>query len=312
MTDIVLDDEQRYAVESDVSMIVDASPGSGKTRVLTQKASRLLTQGKNILCLCFTRAAAAEMSARVPDLPATTIHSFCNAAVGWKVPTGGTEDDGYQFLLHRYLTEPDFQFDWVLVDECQDLNPEQMDVVLSMVRDKIFAVGDVLQSIYGFQGAMGQNVLNIFRRAGCIDASLKNNYRSSPNVVERLNAWYPRNLIGKGPKDLGTTAILCRRNEDIFEASNFLKDAGIPHHVRLASSVSRDREWYVLSKSNRSLMTIHAAKGHEFDNVIIYNWYPDGKEEEDRVYYVAISRASKQIFEVPNLEELLTIIKQIS
>ena len=302
-----LDEEQEEVVSRRESQVVDCGPGSGKTRLLTELARRLMNEGKNIVCLCFTRAAAAEMQSRVPNLPATTIHSFCCQAVGWKIPRGGSNDDGYQYLLHRFLTDFEFKFDWVLVDECQDLNPEEMDVVLSMVGDKMFAVGDQFQSIYGFQGAMGPSVVDLFERAGCKKTELKNNYRSCPEVVEKLNGIYPRDLVSRGIKDTGLTAVLCRRNDDVFEVSNYLKGKSVAHRVRLSALISqgRQREWDVLGPSDVRLMTCHSSKGTEFDHVGLYSWYPDDYEEEMRVYYVSTARASKTFTELSNLNDLL-------
>lgn len=299
-----LDKEQQVVVDSNESMVCIAGPGSGKTRVLTSKARRLLNEGRNVICLCFTRAAAAEMSSRVPNLPATTIHSYCCQYVGWQVPRGGSNDDGYQYLLHRFLLENEFRFDWVLVDECQDLNPEEMDVVFNMIGDKVFAVGDPYQSIYGFQGAMGPNVIELLKRCGCNEAPLRNNYRSCPEVVNRLNEMYNRDLISKGVKDTGLTAILCRRNDDVFEVSNFLKRRTISHRIRLSAMLSKEREWDVSGQSNLRLMTVHSSKGHEFDRVLLYNWLPDNYEEESRVHYVAVARASKEYKWVGNLNQL--------
>jgi len=197
------------------------------------------------------------------------------------------------------------QFDWVLIDECQDLNPAEMDTVFTMVGGKIFAVGDVLQSIYGFQGAMGPSVIDLFKHAGCQEASLKNNYRSCPAIVNRLNMWFERDLISTGIKETGLTAVLCRRNDDVFEVSEHLKKRGISHHLRLSAALTGDaREWDVIGKNTLHVSTIHSAKGREFDKVILYNWFPDDYGEEARVYYVAMSRASKEFAEVVNLRSL--------
>jgi superfamily I DNA/RNA helicase len=295
-----LDREQQAVVDSNKSTICIAGPGSGKTRILTEKARKLINSGKNIVCFSFTRAAAAEMSARVPNLPATTIHSYCCGAVGWQVPRGGTTDDAYSNLLHRFIRESAdaYKFDWVLVDECQDLNPAEMDVVLSLTGDKIFAVGDMYQSIYGFQGAMGPDVVRRLRSLGCDEVPLHNNYRSCPEIVNMLNRMYKRGLVSCNIKDTGLTAILCRRNDDLDAVSRFLKAAGIPHQIRISitrasDTDNRKREWDVLGPSKLCVSTIHASKGHEYDHVIVYGWQPNQAGEETRVLYVAIARASK-------------------
>ncbi|WP_395665530.1 UvrD-helicase domain-containing protein [Methylocella sp.] len=60
--------KQRDAADPAASVWVSANAGSGKTHVLTQRVMRLLLQGtqpSRILCLTFTKAAAANMSARV-------------------------------------------------------------------------------------------------------------------------------------------------------------------------------------------------------------------------------------------------------
>ncbi|TVR05942.1 MAG: double-strand break repair helicase AddA, partial [Salinarimonadaceae bacterium] len=61
---------QRRAARPDVSAWVSANAGSGKTKVLSDRVLRLLLAGvapSRILCLTFTRAAAANMAMRVFD-----------------------------------------------------------------------------------------------------------------------------------------------------------------------------------------------------------------------------------------------------
>ena len=60
----------QVASDPALSVWVDASAGSGKTRVLTERVLRLLLAGtpaNRILCLTFTKAAAAEMAKRISD-----------------------------------------------------------------------------------------------------------------------------------------------------------------------------------------------------------------------------------------------------
>src|SRR5437667_3758418 len=86
-----LNAEQLQAVEhGEGPLLVIAGPGSGKTRVITQRIVRLLEtvrglEPRNILALTFTEKAAGEMQARVKQaLPAleespriSTFHAFC-------------------------------------------------------------------------------------------------------------------------------------------------------------------------------------------------------------------------------------------
>ena len=60
--------EQRRAADPARSVWVTANAGTGKTRVLSDRVLRLLLEGadpESILCITFTRAAAAEMIARI-------------------------------------------------------------------------------------------------------------------------------------------------------------------------------------------------------------------------------------------------------
>src|SRR5215472_4380429 len=57
-----------YAADPQASVWVEASAGTGKTTVLTDRLLRLMLDGTDparILCLTFTRAAAAEMANRL-------------------------------------------------------------------------------------------------------------------------------------------------------------------------------------------------------------------------------------------------------
>ena len=59
---------QRRAADPQSSVWVSAHAGSGKTHVLTERVLRLLLSGtppEQILCLTYTKAAAAEMRKRV-------------------------------------------------------------------------------------------------------------------------------------------------------------------------------------------------------------------------------------------------------
>ena len=63
-----LKDQQALASDPAVHAALSASAGTGKTQVLTARVLRLLLQGarpESILCLTFTKAAAAEMANRI-------------------------------------------------------------------------------------------------------------------------------------------------------------------------------------------------------------------------------------------------------
>ena len=82
--------EQRNAVNGDANVMLTACPGSGKTRVVVSKLSRLLDDVRDtprrIACITYTNAAVNEIEARLRRMIqaddealyfVSTIHSFC-------------------------------------------------------------------------------------------------------------------------------------------------------------------------------------------------------------------------------------------
>ena len=83
---MLLNPSQQKAVEEDGIQLIIAGPGSGKTRVVTEKILHLIKNGvkpQSILALTFSDKAAAEMVERLEqsidpsDITAGTFHSFC-------------------------------------------------------------------------------------------------------------------------------------------------------------------------------------------------------------------------------------------
>ncbi|WP_269515580.1 double-strand break repair helicase AddA [Brevundimonas subvibrioides] len=67
-SDVRANDAQRKAADPDLSVFVTANAGSGKTTTLVDRVARLLLAGVGpgeILCVTYTKAAAAEMQARL-------------------------------------------------------------------------------------------------------------------------------------------------------------------------------------------------------------------------------------------------------
>ncbi len=120
--DIVLNDKQREAVTAPIGpVLVLAGPGTGKTRVLTERIVHLISHhgvdAAHILALTFTNKAAAEMSGRLiralgEDAAALlvmgTFHSFCvgvlrkhHKNVGLPEHFGIADDDLQRILIYR-------------------------------------------------------------------------------------------------------------------------------------------------------------------------------------------------------------------
>ncbi len=105
-------------------------------------------------------------------------------------------------VLEKYQNK----FDYILIDEFQDINSSQYALVklLADVHRNLNVVGDDNQSIYGFRGADFRNFLNFEKdwpEAKIVH--LGENYRSTRNIVE-ASAQVVKNNKLQRPKNLST------------------------------------------------------------------------------------------------------------
>ncbi len=107
-------DAQKRATSPHASVWVEASAGTGKTKILTDRVLSLLLNGTlpdRILCLTFTKAAAAEMMGRVMEKLA--LWHTCSADVLHQEladlqghPATQTQIDLAKKLFHRFMDAP--------------------------------------------------------------------------------------------------------------------------------------------------------------------------------------------------------------
>lgn len=92
-------------------------------------------------------------------------------------------------------------YQYFIIDEFQDTSEIQFDIISKLVKndfDKIFCVGDMKQAIYGFRGGE----LGVFKSCSELvskNLSMKNNYRSSKNVIDFNNELF-KNIFPKSYK----------------------------------------------------------------------------------------------------------------
>lgn len=82
------------------------------------------------------------------------------------------------------------KYDWVLIDECQDLNPCQQVLFKSLLKEngRFVAVGDPAQAIYGFAGADSDSFSKIAQSDNTVVMPLNECYRCGKEILKHVNA----------------------------------------------------------------------------------------------------------------------------
>ena len=85
-------------------------------------------------------------------------------------------------------------YEHIVVDEFQDSNPNQIDLILSIMKQNagvqsLAVVGDEMQAIYGFRNATPDNIINFDKYFKHVtDICLEDNFRSETPIIARANA----------------------------------------------------------------------------------------------------------------------------
>ncbi|MCS6983591.1 MAG: DEAD/DEAH box helicase [Leptospiraceae bacterium] len=205
-------------------------------------------------------------------------------------------------------------FDVLFIDEFQDTSPDQLAFIKSLKVAKLFAVGDDWQSIYKFRGA-DVNISLTFSTHFPDSARLflTKNFRSSRPIVSLSNKaiklsdqYIPKRLRAKN--SFGEKVVLyVHRGTEPYEALAAFQD----YRRKISDKLSRT--FLVRTNTLKNLisprltpgeevLTIHAAKGLEFDHVVVFGIAPHimphrhgDHDEEVRILYVAMTRARKSL-----------------
>lgn len=111
---------------------------------------------------------------------------------------------------------------YFLVDEVQDMDRLQWEALRLMLKSegsKLFAVGDLSQSIYSFRGAVPDHLQSLIDAGRLTVYELRNNYRSVPEIVRAANSLIRNNkshrsIEMRAALSDSPNAITCERNMD--------------------------------------------------------------------------------------------------
>lgn len=188
-------------------ILVNAGPGSGKTRVLVHKLASLImleeTRLEQLLMLTFSRAAATEFKKRLIGIAGKaayyvgikTFHSFCFDILG-RVGTVEKSSEIIKEAIERIrndeVEQKTIAKHVLVIDEAQDINEEEYRLICEIIKHnesiRMVLVGDDDQNIYAFRGSDSQYMQKLTKMFDSSNVhELVTNYRSKANLIEATN-----------------------------------------------------------------------------------------------------------------------------
>ena len=134
---------------------------------------------------------------------ADAINALLKSYVERKRARGLLDFDDLLLYWRALLADPSVgdrlraRWDWVLVDEYQDVNQIQVDIVRLLRPDGVglTVVGDDAQAVYGFRGATAEHLLRLHDDLpGSTLVRLERNFRSSQQILDLANVVRPGDL----------------------------------------------------------------------------------------------------------------------
>lgn len=315
-------------------IVVLSSAASGKTFLMTEKVRQLLRAGvnpKEIAVITFTNMAAGELRQRLGDdykdgLFVGTIHALANyflLSSGIKTDKILNRED-FDALFEMVEKHPNCikSLEYILLDEAQDTDALQFKFLLEMINPhSFFFCGDCKQSIYGFRGSRPDLLLQLCNNKDVKVFNMNENYRNGYNILKYAKKiinptglfdssiamrdgngsvmetpYNPKTIIQKinENKEYKKWAILTRTNQEISTISNYLIQAKIPFDTFKQGDLTKEELVTKMEQDTVKILTVHSAKGLEWDNVIVIGMRYRPVEERN-VSYVAATRARENL-----------------
>lgn len=338
--------EQLRAIElaPKENRVILGGPGSGKTQILLHRGQYLReemgTRSDRFRIFVYTKALRAYIQSAMSllDLPndaVTTLDSWCVAyyrdRFHGQLPKGDDDQTPDYGAIRRAVagelrTRNKKPFDFVLVDEAQDLNKDAFDLLNAMA-GHITVCADHKQQIYEDGSDVGSILAWLGLRQG--NVTLLETYRCCPYVVQLASQ-----LISD-KKERAAYVCQARTSQGERETPLLLRAESYEHETRSLIDVVRTR----LAKGERiavlfpqqkqafgyakglceagvevenpkqldfttdkpKLMPYHSAKGLTFDTVILPRLIPSAfrnldAERLSRLIFVGITRAIKWVY----------------
>lgn len=228
-------------------------------------------------------------------------------------------------LSTEYFNSTKTVLKYLFVDELQDIGCLEYNFLRGLNAENSFVIGDDYQELYQFKGGDVQIFLSLMENPEWEHFFLTENYRTAKNILRYANTvirqapniivketipmnenagelkFYSKSQLDdvlKGVNENDDWLILTRSNRECGIVEAKLKELGKKFYCYKPSQVSDEQMVEIKSKPCIKVMTTHASKGGEAENVLVYGKFPangrTSNPDEFKVYYVAITRAKNR------------------
>jgi superfamily I DNA/RNA helicase len=231
--------------------------------------------------------------------------------------------------------------DYIIVDEIQDFDKEEIQQFVNSARKCFFFFGDTAQSIYKAFGKQTMTIDQISQMTGIAVSRLYNNYRLPKPVAkitqgylgltesaDQVRAFSENLYLSKEnilPVFIECTSrqsqierivsiveynkfrnvgILVPENEMVLEIMNAFTKANFACEFKYNTGYgdSNNKDTLNFKTDRPKLMTYHSAKGLQFETVILPYYQGANNQDEKKALYVAMTRTYRYLYVLYNGE----------
>ena len=312
-----MDDEQLDLIGDtiDKSMIVAGCAGSGKSVIAMYKAQQILESKGDVILIAYTKSLNRYMR------------------------QGKENSLDERFFYHwQWIDQGMPKADYIIVDEIQDFDREEIMQFINAARKCFFFFGDTAQSIYRAFGKETLTIDQISSMTGIKVSRLYNNYRL-PKPIAKITQEYlgltEEDNVRKYSESLylskenaspvfvechsrqeqidciisiirknkyRNVGILVPENDLVLEIMNAFTSEKFACEFKFNTGYNdyRNKDTLNFKTEYPKLMTYHSAKGLQFETVILPFYQGASNLDEKKSLYVAMTRTYRHLYVLYN------------
>ena len=312
-----MDDEQLDLIGDtiDKSMIVAGCAGSGKSVIAMYKAQQILESKGDVILIAYTKSLNRYMR------------------------QGKENSLDERFFYHwQWIDQGMPKADYIIVDEIQDFDREEIMQFINAARRCFFFFGDTAQSIYRAFGKETLTIDQISSMTGIKVSRLYNNYRL-PKPIAKITQEYlgltEEDNVRKYSESLylskenaspvfvechsrqeqidciisiirknkyRNVGILVPENDLVLEIMNAFTSEKFACEFKFNAGYNdyRNKDTLNFKTEYPKLMTYHSAKGLQFETVILPFYHGANNLDEKKSLYVAMTRTYRHLYVLYN------------